>query len=459
MTFVIPRKLTRRSMLRGVLGGATVYLGLPILDCHLNSSGTAFADTNAPLPIRFGTWYWGMGQTPGYAVAEKTQSGPGIGFLEETAPLKPWEKYINYFSGFNMPLDGRSNYTHFTGWVVNRTGTAPSSSKEIPAPTLDLLIADVIGKNTRFLTLDASSAGIARENYSARNTNSRAAAEISPLGLYQRIFGSGFVDPNKSEFKPDPAVMVRRSVLSAFSEQTKSYMKTIGVADRQRLDEYFTSIRQVEQQLELQLKAPPPAEACTVPSAPPSEIAEQDRIASAREIDTVIETHKIMARLLAMAAACNQTRVVNMVFTDNFANVRRAGESYTHHLLTHEEAIDPKLGYQPLTFWFQKRAMEGLAEFIKTMASVREGDGTLLDNMLIFATSETNHARVHTIDGVPIYLIGRAGGRVKTGYHIVGGGDPITRVGLTVQKIMGVQVDTWGTKSLQTSKPISEIVA
>lgn len=459
MTFVIPRKWTRRSVLNGVLGGTAVTLGLPFLDCHLNGSGTALAATNQPLPVRFGTWYWGMGQTPGRAVAEKKQSGPGIGFLEETAPLKTFESELNYFSGFNMPLDGRSNYTHFTGWVVNRTGTAPSTGKEIPAPTLDLLVADQIGGNTRFLTLDASSSGIARENYSARNTNSRAAVEVSPLAVYQRIFGTGFVDPNKSEFKPDPKVMVRRSVLSAFTEQSKDYMKTIGSADRARLDEYFTSIRQVENQLALQLEAPPPNEACAMPPSPPAELSQQDRVASAREIDNVIETHKIMARLLAMAVACNQTRVFNMVFTDNFANVRRAGESYTHHLLTHEEAIDPKLGYQPLAYWFNQRSMEGLAEFIRVFSSIREGAGTLLDNSLIFATSETNHARVHTIDGVPVYLIGRAGGRVKTGQHIVGGGDPITRIGLTVQKVMGVPVDKWGTKSLQTSRPITEIMA
>jgi len=459
MSILLPRKLTRRSMLHSALGGVAVSLGLPFLDCFLNTSGTALAADNSPLPVRFGTWYWGMGQTPGHAVVEKTQSGPGIGFLEETAPLKPFEKYINYFSGFNMPLDGRSNYTHFTGWVANRTGVAPSGGSEIPAPTLDLLIADVIGKNTRFQTLDASSAGISRENYSARNTNSRAAIEVSPLAVYQRLFGPGFIDPNKKQFTPDPAVMVRHSVLSAFMEQSKSYMKTIGTADRARLDEYFTSIRQVENQLALQLKEPPPNMACSVPPAPPTEVKDQDRVASAREMDTVIQTHKIMAQLLAMAAACNQTRVLNMVFTDNFANVRRAGESYTHHLLTHEEAIDPKLGYQPLTFWFQQRAMEGLAEFIKAFVSVHEGDGTLLDNMLIFATSETNHARVHTIDGVPVYLIGNAGGRVKSGLHIVGGGDPITRIGLTVQKIMGVQVDAWGARSLRTSRPITEIMA
>jgi hypothetical protein len=51
-----------------------------------------------------------------------------------------------------MPLDGRSNYTHFSGWVASRTGSAPSSNSDIPAPTLDLLVADQIAKNTRFQT-------------------------------------------------------------------------------------------------------------------------------------------------------------------------------------------------------------------------------------------------------------------------------------------------------------------
>ena len=165
-----------------------------------------------------------------------------------------------------------------------------------------------------------------------------------------------------------------------------------------------------------------------------------------------------MTKILAMAVACNQTNVFNMVFTDNFANVRRVGETYTHHLLTHEEAIDADRGYQPLTYWFNEKSMEGMATFIDIIESIPEGDGTLLDNCLIFASSETNYARLHTIDGVPVYLIGGAGGRMKQGMYLAGGGDPITRVGLTAMQIMGVPVQTWGTKSLQTSKTISEIL-
>ena len=457
MSILIRKKMERRTALRGMLGGAAVSVSLPFLDCVLNDSGTALAATGQQLPVRFGTWYWGMGHTPGHAIGEKRRTEKGIEFLAETAALKRHEQNLNYFGTFGMPLDGRSNYTHFSGWVANRTGSAPARGGEIPATTLDLLIGDVIGKDTRFKTLDVSAAGIGRENYSARNTDNRGAAEISPVALYARLFGPEFVDPNKADFKPDPKVMVEKSVLSALMEENKAYIKTVGAADKARLDEYFTSIRQVEGQLALQLQKPDPNDACKVPTAPQDPPA--DRLARVREMPNVVEAHKVLGKLLAMAVACDQTRIFNMVFTDNFANVRRAGETYTHHLLTHTEVIDPKAGYQPLAFWFNQQASIGWADYLDIFAGIKEGSGTLLDNCLIFASSETNYAKMHTIDGVPTWLAGKAGGRVKTGMHVVGGGDPITRVGLTAMKVMGVPVEKWGTRSLQTSKVITDILA
>ncbi len=456
MSILLPRPHPRRRFLRGLLGGGAVGVALPFLDCFLNDNGTALAATGAPIPVRFGTWYWGMGHTPGHAIVEKTQTSPGIGFLSETEALKPFENELSFFSSYGMPLDGRSNYTHFTGWVGTRTGTVPQRNREIEDTTLDLLIADVIGNGTRFKTIDVSSVGIARENYSARNSDSRAQAEISPVALYAKLFGQGFVDPNATEFKPDPMVMVEKSVLSAFMEESRDYVKTLGAADKDRLDEYFTSIRQVENQLALQLQEPEPNEVCVIPEKPDE--PPEDRLASVREMPNVIETHKVMSKLLAMAVACNQTKVFNMVFTDNFANVRKPGETYTHHLLTHSEVIDPTLGYQPLAYWFNKRASEGMAMYLEILSSIREGDGTLLDNCLVFCSSETNYAKVHSIDGIPIFFAGKAGGRVKTGLHVVGGGDPITRVGLTAMKVMGVPIQSWGTKSLRTSKLITDVM-
>src|SRR5690242_10970006 len=81
-----PKAFTRRRALKGLLNGAAVTVALPFLDCFLNNHGTALA-SGAPLPVRFGTWFWGLGFNPGRGVSKKT--GQGIEFLEECQPLVP----------------------------------------------------------------------------------------------------------------------------------------------------------------------------------------------------------------------------------------------------------------------------------------------------------------------------------------------------------------------------------
>jgi hypothetical protein len=250
--------------------------------------------------------------------------------------------------------------------------------------------------------------------------------------------------------------MLRQSVLSSVTEERQKLNQTIGASDKAQLDEYFTAIRELEGQLALQLQKPEPNLACKVPAKPTETVI--DGQATGVLIDTVKANHATFAKLLAMAVACNQTATFNMVFSASLSQLRKAGASANHHSLSHEEPRDPKLNCQPETSWFNGRSMDALALFIDTFAGIREGAGTLLDNTLIFAGSETSFARVHSVDNIPVMTVGKAGGRIKNGMHIVGNGDPITRIGLTMMKVMGVQVDKWGTKSLQTGKAISEIL-
>jgi hypothetical protein len=173
----------------------------------------------------------------------------------------------------------------------------------------------------------------------------------------------------------------------------------------------------------------------------------------------VVANHELVARVLALALACDQTRVFNMVFSDAASSLHMPGSSDTHHTLTHEEARDPELGYQPEATRFVLHSMEAWATFVSILASVREGDGTLLDHCLVMAHSETSDANSHSVTGLPIMLAGRAGGRVRPGVHVRGAGDPTTRVGLTVQQVMGLNVAAWGRKANETSRPITEILA
>jgi hypothetical protein len=93
------------------------------------------------------------------------------------------------------------------------------------------------------------------------------------------------------------------------------------------------------------------------------------------------------------------------------------------------------------------------------MDSYHEGAGTLLDRMGVMWMTDHGYARTHTMDNIPVMTFGSAGGRLKTGMHLSFVGDPATRVGLTMQQIMGVPVSSWGQQSNQTSKTVTEIVA
>jgi hypothetical protein len=228
---------TRRNVLRGMMGGAAVSVGLPFLDCFLNTNGTALAATGAPLPVAFGTFFWGCGLNPGRW--EPKTLGKGYDMNIETASLQPFKDRINVISGMKVFLDGKGARPHFTGEMAILTGDVPRETPNYAS--LDSIVADTIGTRTRFRSLEVTGTGKPTDSLSRRSASVANPAEISPAALYTRVFGPDFTDPNSADFKPDPRVMVRRSVLSGVTDQREALMKQVGANDRQRLDEYFTA--------------------------------------------------------------------------------------------------------------------------------------------------------------------------------------------------------------------------
>lgn len=442
----------RGFLMRGMAGGAAVSIGIPFLDYFLDDNGVAFAADfgGGRLPVRFGTWFWGCGMIPHRW--NPTRAGADFDLPPELAPIEPVREHVTVLSGYSVSLDGKSNQPHISGNIGLRTGAPMDSWQEIVAPTLDVNIADAVGSGSFFRSLELSADGNPRTSFSYRTGSEMNPSVATPLELYQRIFGPGFHDPNAAEFTPDPRIMARRSVLSAVTEQRRALVGKLGAEDRARVDSYFTAIREVENKLALQLERPPKAEACMVPSAPPDLVPSTD-------VEERRKTHKLMAELLAMALACNQTKVFNMVFSTATADLRRTGSAVGYHQATHEELIDRTIGYQPTVDEFSTSSMSGWADFVAAMASVREGDGTLLDNMLVLAHSEVSYAKNHDVNGIPMMLAGRAGGKVRNGIHIASQGDPVSRVGLTVQQVMGAPLGSWGEGSMQTARPVTEILA
>ena len=440
--------ISRRTVLRGMFQGATVAVSLPYLDCFLNGNGTALA-AGAPLPVRFGTWFWGLGVTPGRF--HPTTAGPDWEVLPETEPMAAYKDKVTIFGGFDCLTDGRPNFPHATGGPSIRAGVAPSVSGTLPAQSFDSIIADHVGGDTRFRTLDVSGIGDRRNSLSGQGAGQMNPVETNAARFYQRLFGEGFVDPNAAAFTPDPTTMARKSVLSVITEQRKALERRLGAADRARLDQYFTGVRQVEGQLALRLQKPEPLVACQVPDAP-----REKEVANV--LEDVTENHEVMVRLLAMALACNQTKVFNVSFNNGASSLTRRGSATSHHQLTHDEAIDATLGYQPESTKFVADIMQAWGTFLGILDGTPEGDGTLLDRMLVVAHSETELAKDHNITNMPIMFAGLAGGRVRSGLSVIGQSDPVSRIGLTAMQVMGVPVDRFGAGSMETSQPVGEVV-
>jgi len=243
-------RINRRGFLRGSLQGAAVTVALPFLDIFLNTNGDALAATGAPLPQRFGTWFFGCGMNP--ARWEPSTVGRDWALTPELEPIAGVRDRMNILSGYSVLMHGEANQVHRTGVFGSLCGGAPKTADTVEGPSLDVLISDQIGTRTRFRSLEMAATGNPRHSTSLRDVSSVNPAEPSPLSLYTRVFGPGFSDPNAAQFSPDPRLMLRQSALSIVVEDRRRLEKLLGQSDRARLDQYFTALRQLEQQLELQ---------------------------------------------------------------------------------------------------------------------------------------------------------------------------------------------------------------
>jgi hypothetical protein len=442
--------ISRRKILRGTLGGVGVTVALPFLDCFLNGNGTALASGQA-LPVRFGTWFWGLGMDK--AVFTPKKVGADYDLPLQIESWKGVSQHINLYSNYNVVTDGRPLLCHYTGWVALRSGVCPTARGDLSDPSIDVLVADVISGANRFRSIDCTATASVDDTYSYRNSNAINPPSVSPEEFYQKMFGPEFQDPNAPEFKPKPEFMARRSVLSAVGEQSSTLKAQLGAADRARLDQYFTSLRELEQRLDLQMQKPPPAPSCKV-----TETVKGAKIPEGIDTMNVAERHKLMSDLMAMALACNQTRVFNMTYSNSQTGLSKKGLDKSHHAITHEEPFDTVLGYQPTNHYFVIKAMESWAYFVKALASVPEGAGSVLDNSVVYAHSDHEYAKVHSVSGIPMMTAGKAGGRLKTGLHVDGQGGAPTQLGYTLLKTMGSPLGDWGKGSLKTSRLVSEIL-
>ena len=435
-------RLSRRHLLRGLLSGASVSLALPWLEVMSGTLRAAHAGDSG-FPTRFGLFFWGNGNLP-----EKwTPDGDGedFTFSEQLQPLEVLRDRICIVSGMALPVENL--YPHGSGKAI-LTGFPTievDGGETLGGPTIDQVIAAEIGGETIYSSLQTAATDCSGMSYN--NANSRNPPETDPYSLYARLFGDTFVEPGSGGLV-DPSLGLRRSVLDAVMDDISALDAQVSSADRVRLEQHYTGIRELELRLARLEEDPPDLEACLRPAALKADFSDVDgrpQIA-ARSL--------AMAEMLAMAMACDQTRVIGHFLNDPVGNTLFPEASSGHHDLTHNEAGD-----QPEVNAITIYCMEQLAAFLGALEAIPEGEGTLLQHCAIMACSEVSRGQTHSIDEMPLVLAGGADGFFRTGYHHRSyTSDNATRVLLTLQQAMGMSVSDFGGEDCWTDQVLSEIL-
>lgn len=432
---------SRRALLRGMLQGSAVAVGLPLLDVMLDGNGEALAGGEA-LPIRFGLFFWGNGNIPDRWVP----TGEGASWVasDQLQPVVGLRDVLTVVTGLSMRLPNVHPHGSGAAGVLSARPVLDSNPSSFSGPSLDQIIAGEIGGSTLYRSLQTAASDI--QGLSFNGPNSRNPAESDPFALYDRLFGATFVEPG-GEGVVDPRLGLRRSVLDAVDGDLTRLQARLGAVDRARLDQHLTGVRELELRLARLQEDPPDLEACEAPPAPAASFPD---LGARPQLQA---RNRAMADLLAMAFACDQTRVFGHYFTEPINDVLFDGVTAGHHDLTHNEP-----GGQPEVHAITLLCVEAYASFVEAFRAIPEGAGTLLDRCAILGTTEVSLGRTHSVDDLPILIAGSAGGRLVNGIHYRGvGQENVTKLLLTLARATGALLPSLGVDDALTSDGLSGI--
>jgi hypothetical protein len=450
MTPSSPRwHIPRRTFLRG-LGTA---VALPVLDAMLPSKSlAATAGVNPDSPAGLGgfpkrvAWIYvpngaNMSDWTPHVVGENYDL-PMI--LE---PLGKYRRDLTVISGLacdpaNSHGDGggdhaRSSAAFLTGCHPRKTAGADIKL----GISVDQIAANKIGDQTRLPSLELSCDGGQRAgscdsgyscayqfNLSWRSETQPMNPEVDPRAAFERLFGNG--DATASLEAAMRRKLYRKSVLDYILDEARTLDRQLGSADRRKLDEYLTSVREIEKRIER-------VEKFGVGKAPPG-------VQAPEMFENFDEHVRLMYDVLALAFQTDSTRVSTFTVAHDGSNrpYPWIGIGEGHHDLSHHRNDEDKKAKIAKINRFH--AVQ-FAAFLEKLQSIPEGNGTLLDNCTILYGSAISDGNQHLHENLPILVAGRGGGGLASGRHVrVDDKTPITNLYCSLLDNIGVPTEKIG---------------
>ena len=390
------RPLSRRRFLRAT----GVGLALPFLDCMLAPfarESSAAADTAPGGPPRR---FFGICNNLGLLHAQffPKDAGKNYALSPYLEFLKDHRDDFTVMSGVSHPnVDGG----HPSDIAFLTAAPHPASSSFRNSISLDQLIAERIGNFTRFPSLTLGVNAGAR-GLSWTRTGVAIPPEERASGVFRQLFLQGTPEEIDAKVRELDS---GRSILDAVADQARDLQRDLGTRDRGRLDQYLSSVRDLEHRLQESKgweRKPKPAVKATAPVDPASPAQYMEKV-------------KIMYDLAGLAFETDSTRSVTLMLNSVSTPVMQIeGEKITdgyHNLSHHGMAAEKLAQLKVIDQWHMKL----LAELLRGLKGAREGDQTLLDRTMVLYGSNLGDANAHSTTNLPTLF---AGGGFRHGQHL-----------------------------------------
>jgi hypothetical protein len=403
--------LSRRTLLRG----AGASLGLPWLEAMMPTR--AAAAVSKP-PVRLAALYMPNGVHP--ALWTPTGAGRDFTLSPTLTPLEDLTDNILIPTNLwnEAVKDGSVHLPRCAGFLTS-TRVSKTQGLDISCNgiSMDQIAAQKVKEQTPLPSLELGvapdSTGVDTNNGYTRLYGSHIAwsaptvplaREIDPRLVFERLFRAG--RPQADSAKLDVLLLDR------VMDDAKNLQKRLGMSDRQRVDEYLSVVRSLEERLE---RTSRPQTANTWKARVPL-----DPKAEPPETPPQFPEHvRLMMDMIALAFQTDTTRVCTFMFNNEVSNQDFSfveGVSGGHHSISHHQNRDEQLKqYELINRWH----IAQYAYLLRKLKSIKEGDGTLLDHSMVLFGSGLRDGNVHSPVNLPIILGGRGGGRIATGQHIV----------------------------------------
>lgn len=428
--------LSRRTVLKGL--GAS--LALPVLDAMVPGAAWAAPEQLVKNRAAFIFFPNGVIMDDWYP----KQVGADFDLPKSLQSLQPHQQDLLVFSGLAHDKarangDGAGDHARSSAAFLTAAQPRKTNGADIHAgKSIDQVIAEQVGEQTRLPSLELGieagrQAGNCDSGYSCayssniswKSPTTPTGKEINPRAVFERMFGSG--EDTQAQAR---RAFYRQSILDFVADDAAKLKKKLGGNDRRKLDEYFTSVREIEERIErsadLAEQARPDIE---VPEGVPADWADHVRL---------------MFDLMVVAFQTDTTRICTFMLANEGSNRRykEVGINEGHHQLSHHKNDKETMArIQKIDEYL----VQQYAYFLERLKGIREGDGTLLDHSMVLYGCAISDGNRHWHHDLPVILAGHGNGTIDPGRHVKYENEvPMANLYLSILDRMGGSTERFG---------------